>query len=78
MKNTWKYFIVLNDTKYGTNNIVENQDWAGEGLPLCQDFTVAINFDSPEKLIRWVKESTNLSIEEGEFHIEGHFLPVNV
>ena len=38
MKNSWKYFIVLNETKYGLNNIVKNKDYSGNGLPLCQDF----------------------------------------
>lgn len=44
MKCSWKYFIILNETKYGLSNIVENKDYSGEGLPLCQDFSVAINF----------------------------------
>lgn len=44
----WKYFIVLNDLKYGLNNIVEAAPCKNDGLPICQDFSVAINFDSPE------------------------------
>ena len=65
MKYNWKYFIVLNETKYGLSNIVENKDYFGEGLPLCQDFSVAINFPSP-------------NMENGDYHIEGHYLPDEV
>ena len=43
MKYNWKYFIVLNETKYELSNIVENKDYFGEGLPLCQDFHRLIN-----------------------------------
>lgn len=76
MKHSWKYFVVLNETKYGLNNIVENKDHSGNGLPLCQDFSVAINFSSPDELIKWVKENTDLNI--GDYHIEGHYLPVEI
>ena len=75
MKHSWRYFIVLNETKYGLSNIVENKDYSGEGLPLCQDFSVAINFSSPDELIEWVIKNTNLNIENGDYHIEGHYLP---
>lgn len=78
MKCSWKYFIVLNETKYGLSNIVENKDYSGEGLPLCQDFSVAINFSSPDELIEWVKENTDLNMENGDYHIEGHYLPDEV
>ena len=75
MKKSWRYFIVLNETKYGMSNIVENKDYSGEGLPLCQDFSVAINFSSPDKLIEWVIKNTNLNMGNGDYHIEGHYLP---
>ena len=78
MKNSWKYFIVLNEIKYGLSNIVENKDYSGNGLPLCQDFSVAINFSSPNELLRWVQENTDLEMENGDFHIEGHYLPVEI
>ena len=78
MKNSWKYFIVLNEIKYGLSNIVENKDYFGNGLPLCQDFSVAINFSSPDELLRWVQENTDLEMENGDFHIEGHYLPVEI
>jgi hypothetical protein len=74
MKNRWRYFIVLNETKYGLSNIVENKDYSGEGLLLCQDFSVAINFSSPDELIEWVIKNTNLNIENRDYHIEGHYL----
>ena len=38
-------------------------------------FSVAINFSSPDELIEWVIENTNLNMENGDFHIEGHYLP---
>ena len=78
MKNSWKYFIVLYEIKYGLSNIVENKDYSGNGLPLCQDFSVAINFSSPDELLRWVQENTDLEMENGDFHIEGHYLPVEI
>lgn len=71
----WKYFIVLNDLKYGLNNIVEAAPCKNDGLPICQDFSVAINFDSPEELNEWVEYETDLNMENGDYHIEGHYLP---
>lgn len=71
----WKYFIVLNDLKYGLNNIVEAAPCKNDGLPICQDFSVAINFDSPEELNEWVEDETDLNVENGDYHIEGHYLP---
>lgn len=71
----WKYFIVLNDLKYGLNNIVEAAPCENDGLPICQDFSVAINFDSPEELNEWVEDETDLNVENGDYHIEGHYLP---
>ena len=41
-------------------------------------FSVAINFSSPDELIEWVKENTDLDIENGDYHIEGHHLPVEI
>lgn len=76
--NDWRYFIVLNDPKYRLNNIVEGEDWDGNGLPICQDFSVAINFYSTEQLFSWVKKNTNLVIENNDFHIEGYYGPVEI
>ena len=42
---------------------------------MCQDFSVAINFSSPNELIEWVKENTDLNMKNGDYHIEGHYLP---
>lgn len=36
---------------------------------------MAINFDSPEELNEWVKDETDLNVENGDYHIEGHYLP---
>ena len=79
MGKIWKYFIVLNDPKCELSNIVQNKGYSGNGLPLCQDFSIAINFDSPEQLLTWVKSNTQLSIENEDFHIEGHYIenPMN-
>lgn len=76
MKNDWRYFVVLNEIKYDLNNIVENKNYSGNGLLLCQDFSVAINFSTPDELIKWVKENTDLNMEDRDFHIEGHYLSV--
>lgn len=78
MKHSWRYFVVLNDTKYGLSNVVENRGYSGNGLPLCQDFSVAINFPSPDELVKWVKENTDLNMKNGDFHIEGHYLSVEL
>ncbi len=75
MEYNWKYFIVLNNEKYGLNNIVEDAPRGDDGLLLCQDFSVAINFESPESLVEWVRKYTNLVLENGDYHIEGHYLP---
>ena len=42
---------------------------------MCNDFTVAKYFLSPEELVEWVKENTSLVLDEGDYHIEGHYLP---
>lgn len=72
---TDKWKIVLNDLKYGLNNIVEAAPCKNDGLPICQDFSVTINFDSPEELNEWVEDETDLNVENGDYHIEGHYLP---
>lgn len=77
IKNEWKYFIVLND-KERFGSIVEDVEIPGDGLPICVDLAVAINFLSPEELVQWVKENTSLVLENGDYHIEGHYLPVNL
>lgn len=74
MKCEWRYFIVLNN-RDDLNNIVEFSE-TPNGLPLCQDFSVAINFKTPEKLNKWVSENTSLSVENEDYHIEGHYLRV--
>lgn len=73
MKPTWKYFIVLNSNDY-PHNIVEFEESPDGELPLCCDFSVAINFKTPEELNKWVKEHTSLILENGDYHIEGHYL----
>ena len=75
MKCEWRYFIVLNNDK---EDIVEGIEVSGDGIPVCNDFTVAKYFLSPEELVECVKENTSLILEEGEYHIEGHYLPCNV
>ena len=74
MKCSWKYFIVLNDKDH-FGSIVEAKEVPGDGLPVCVDFNVAIFFRSPEELNEWVKKNTSLSLDNGDYHIEGHYLP---
>lgn len=73
MNKSWKYFIVLN-YKEQLGGFVEGKELMGDGLPLCVDFNVAISFKSPEELNEWVKKNTSLSLENGDYHIEGHYL----
>lgn len=73
VKHNWRYFIILNSCDF-PHNIVESKETADGELPLCCDLNVAINFDSPEKLQKWEKENTSLSMENCEYHIEGHYL----
>lgn len=75
MKCEWRYFIVLNNDK---EDIVESREVPSDGIPVCNDFTVAKYFLSPEELVKWTKENTSLVLEEGEYHIEGHYLPCDV
>lgn len=75
MKCEWRFFIVLNNDK---EDIVEGKEVPSDGIPVCNDFTVAKYFLSPEELVEWVKENTSLILEEGDYHIEGHYLPCNV
>ena len=75
MKYKWKYFIVLNweDT---LNNLVE--DKIGEELIICCHVAVAKSFDSTDELLEWVNENTDLKSENGDFKIEGQYLPVEI
>ena len=77
MDRRWKYFIVLNSNDF-PYNIVEFEETPDGELPLCCDLNVAINFDSPKELNSWVKEHTSLILENCDYHIEGHYLPVNM
>ena len=72
MKCEWRYFIVLNNDK---EDIVEGKEVPDDGIPVCNDFMVAKYFLSPEELVKWVKENTSLILDEGDYHIEGHYLP---
>ena len=38
MKCEWRYFIVLNNDK---EDIVEGREVPNDGIPVCNDFTVA-------------------------------------
>jgi hypothetical protein len=72
MERKWKYYIVLNNDREDLIEETENEDPVN-GLPLCQDYTIAKCFDSPEELLEWVEDKTSLSIENEDFHIEGHY-----
>lgn len=76
MQCEWKYFIVLcTDTCYG--DLVEGAE-DGDGLPVCNDVAVAISFPSTDKLMRWVSENTSLNVENGDYKIEGQYLPIDL
>lgn len=77
MKCSWKYFIILNDKDH-FGSIVEAAEIPGDGLPICNDVNVAISFKSPEELNQWVRENTSLSVENGDYHIEGQYLPEEI
>ena len=38
----------------------------------------AKSFDSTEELLKWVKNNTDLKSENGDFKIEGQYLPVEI
>lgn len=75
MKCEWKYFIVLNNEDR-LHNLVE--DKIDDELLICCDVTVAKSFSSPDKLLEWVKENTDLKEEDGDFKIEGQYLHCSV
>lgn len=69
----WKYYIeLLNEKNY--EDIVEAAE-TSDGLPLCRDYNVAIEFDSPDELNKWVKENTSLNAEKMEYKITGIYYP---
>lgn len=72
MERKWKYYIVLNNEHEDLVESVDKEDLEN-GLPLCQDYNTAKWFDSPGELLEWVKNKTSLSIENEDFHIEGHY-----
>lgn len=74
MKCGWRYFVVLNGND-SVNNIVEDKESHEDGLPVCCDFSIAISFSSPNKLLQWVEENTSLKVENGDFHMEVYYLP---
>lgn len=69
----WRYFIVHNSDNR-THNIVESKESPGDGLPVCCDFSVAISFSSTKELLQWVEENTSLNADNGDFHIEAHYM----
>ena len=74
MRCGWMYFIVLNIDD-NINNIVEDKEISEDGLPVCCDFSIAKSFRSSNELLQWVKENTSLKVENGDFHMEVHYLP---
>lgn len=74
MKCKWKYFIILNIED--TSNIVE--DKIDDELFVCCDVAVAKCFSSPDELLKWVKINTDLKAQNGDFKIEGQYLPCNL
>lgn len=73
MKCKWKYFIVLNNE---SNDLVEEK--VDDELLVCCDVTVAKSFNSTEELLKWVKNNTDLKADNGDFKIEGQYLPVEI
>lgn len=70
----WRYFIELfTERNYG--DFVEGAEDEQDGLPLCSDPTVAMDFASSDELIRWVKDNTSLSCENEEYGIKGIYYP---
>ena len=72
MKYEWKYFIVLNNEDILHNLVEEKID---DELLICCDVAVAKSFSSSNELLQWVKENTSLKVENGDFHMEVHYLP---
>lgn len=62
-----KYYIILfTEKNYG--DLVEGAE-TNDGLPVCNDYNVAITFVSPSELDKWVHENTSLQL--GEYGIHG-------
>lgn len=72
MGKSWRYFIALNEEK-NFGSYVEGRETL-DGIPICEDFNVAISFCSPEELNLWVQKNTSLSLDNSDYHIEGHYL----
>ena len=75
MKYEWKYFIVPNNEDT-LHNLVEGK--IDDELLICCDVAVAKSFSSPNELLEWVKENTDLKAEDGDFKIEGQYLPCSL
>lgn len=70
----WRYFIELFTVRnYG--DFVEAAEDELDGLPLCCDPVVAIDFSSPDELNAWVKEYTSLNYVNGDYGIKGIYYP---
>lgn len=69
----WKFFIELyKDNCYG--EYVENAETV-DGLPVCQDLSVAKFFYNISELNTWIKYNTSLNDENCEYGIKGVYFP---
>ena len=64
MKEKFRYYIQLEDGWY-----IQGQEDKSYGIPEGCDITVAKYFNTPEELVRWVKENTTLKV--GDYMIYG-------
>lgn len=74
-KNEWKYFIIVNDPSCYHYFVEDVED--DRGVLICNDVAVAKSFKSPDDLLKWVEENTDLSVENADFNIEGQYLPID-
>ena len=66
---------------FGANGIQYDEDYEDkidEELIICCDVAVAKSFDSTDELLEWVNENTDLKADNGDFKIEGQYLPYEI
>ena len=64
----WRYFIELFIERcYG--DFVEYKEDEQNGLPVCSDLVVAMDFGTTDELNEWVEKNTSLKL--GEYGIKG-------
>lgn len=66
----WKFYIEIWNDETKSSDIIENKP-TNNGIPVCNDYNVCINFDSIEEVENFAINECGLKI--GEFWLTGFY-----